>query len=46
MKSYRKELWFEVPIRRAFINITHDVQQCIDDSGIREGLVLVNTKQI
>jgi thiamine phosphate synthase YjbQ (UPF0047 family) len=46
MKSYRKELWFEVPARRAFINITGDVQQCIDDSGIAEGLVLVDTKHI
>lgn len=46
MKSYRKELWFEVPNRRAFINITGDVQQCIDESGIKEGLVLCNTKHI
>ena len=45
MKSYRKELWFEVPTRRAFINITGDVQQCIDESGIKEGLVLCKTKQ-
>jgi len=44
MKSYRKELWFEVPTRRAFINITPDVQQCIDESGITEGLVLCNAK--
>ena len=42
MKSYRKELWFEVPTRRAFINITAEVQQCIDESGISEGLVLCN----
>ncbi len=34
MKSYRKELWFEVPTRRAFINITSEVQQCIDESGV------------
>ena len=46
MKSYRKELWFEVPTRRAFINITPEVQACLLESGIREGLVLVNTKQI
>jgi len=44
MKSYRKELWFEVPTRRAFSNITPDVQQCIDESGITEGLVLCNAK--
>jgi secondary thiamine-phosphate synthase enzyme len=46
MKSYRKELWFEVPTRRAFINITGDVQECIDDSSIREGLILVNAMHI
>ena len=45
MKSYRKELWFEVPTRRAFINITADVQNCIDASGVQEGLVLVNAMQ-
>ncbi len=44
MKSYRKELWFEVGSRRAFINITPDVEECLRESGIREGLVLVNTK--
>ena len=41
MKNFRKELWFNVPSRRAFINITPDVQQCIDESGIREGLVKI-----
>ncbi|MCF8075047.1 MAG: secondary thiamine-phosphate synthase enzyme YjbQ [Desulfotignum sp.] len=46
MKTFRKELWFNVPSRRAFINITPDVQQCIDASGIREGLVLVNAMHI
>lgn len=46
MKNYRKELWFEVPTRRAFINITSDVQQCIIESGVREGLVLVNAMHI
>ena len=46
MKSYRKELWFEVPTRRAFINITPQVEECIQASGIEEGLVLVNTKHI
>jgi len=46
MKSYRKELWFEVPTRRAFINITPDIEACLSESGIGEGLVLVNTKQI
>jgi thiamine phosphate synthase YjbQ (UPF0047 family) len=46
MKSYRKELWFEVPTRRAFINITPRVVKCLQESGIKEGLVLVNTKHI
>lgn len=46
MKSYRKELWFEVPTRRAFINITSTVQACIDESGIKEGLGLINAMHI
>ena len=40
MKSFRKELWFEVPTRRAFINITPQVNECLAESGIREGLLL------
>ena len=46
MKSYRKELWFETSTRRAFINITGQVQRCIDESGIKEGLALVNAMHI
>ncbi len=46
MKSYRKELWFEVPTRRGFLNITPQVQQCLTESGIKEGLVLVNAMHI
>ena len=46
MKSFRKELWYEVPGRRAFINITPDVEECLDKSGIREGFVLVNAMHI
>lgn len=46
MKSYRKELWFNVPTRRAFINITPQVEECLKESGIREGLVLVNAMHI
>src|SRR5258706_6730532 len=46
MKSYRRELWFEVPTRRAFINITPQVESCLQDSGIAEGLVLVNAMHI
>ena len=41
MKSYRKELWFEVPTRRAFINITPQVEEALRESGIKEGLCLV-----
>jgi len=46
MKSYRKELWFEVPARRGFLNITPQVNQCLTESGIAEGLVLVNAMHI
>ncbi len=46
MKSYRKELWFDVPTRRAFINITPPVEACVSESGIREGLCLVNAMHI
>lgn len=46
MKSYRKELWFNIQTRREFINITPRVDECLKESGIKEGMVLVNTKQI
>ncbi len=46
MKSYRKELWFDVPSRCAFINITPQVQECLRESGIQEGLALVNAMHI
>jgi secondary thiamine-phosphate synthase enzyme len=46
MKSYRQELWFNVPSRRAFINITPQVQECLRESGIQEGLCLVNAMHI
>jgi secondary thiamine-phosphate synthase enzyme len=46
MKSYRKELWFEVPGRRAFLNITSQVEKCLAESGVQEGLVLVNAMHI
>jgi secondary thiamine-phosphate synthase enzyme len=46
MLSYRKELWFEVPTRRAFVNITREVESCVRESGVREGLVLVNAMHI
>ncbi|MGC8803604.1 MAG: YjbQ family protein, partial [Bacteroidales bacterium] len=46
MKSYRKELWFELPTRRGFVNITPEVQKCVAESGVKEGLVLVNAMHI
>lgn len=46
MKSYRKELWFNVKKRRDFINITRDVEECLRESSIREGLCLVNAMHI
>ena len=46
MKSYRKELWFNAPQRRQIIRITEDVQQAINESGIKEGLILVNAMNI
>ena len=45
MKSYRKELWFQTPTRRAFVNITPQVEECLRESGVTEGLGLVNTIQ-
>jgi len=46
MKSYRKELWYNVPGRRAFVNITPEVEACLRESGIREGLALINAMHI
>jgi secondary thiamine-phosphate synthase enzyme len=46
MKSYRKELWFNVPSRRGFVNITPEVRKALQESGVREGLVLVNAMHI
>ena len=46
MKSFRKELWFDVPSRRAFINITPQVENCLHESGVQEGLCLVNAMHI
>jgi secondary thiamine-phosphate synthase enzyme len=46
MESYRKELWFNIPSRRGFVNITPDVNQALRESGIHEGLVLVNAMHI
>lgn len=46
MKSHRQELWFELPRRRGFVNITPDVEAALRASGIREGLCLVNAMHI
>ncbi len=46
MKNYRKELWFNISTRRAFVNITSEVEKCLRDSAVKEGLVLVNAMHI
>jgi secondary thiamine-phosphate synthase enzyme len=46
MKTYRKELWFNTPARRQFINITPQVQQCLAESGIKDGFLLCNAMHI
>jgi secondary thiamine-phosphate synthase enzyme len=46
VKTFRKELWFEVPTRRAFINITPKVEEYVSKSGVKEGFVLVNAMHI
>lgn len=46
MKSYKKEMWFDISTRRAFINITPEVELCLSESGIKEGLLLCNAMHI
>jgi secondary thiamine-phosphate synthase enzyme len=46
MKSFRKELWYNIPSRRGLVNITPQVEECLHESGIREGLCLVNAMNI
>jgi secondary thiamine-phosphate synthase enzyme len=46
VKSFRKELWFNIPKRRAFVNITSQVEACLKESGIQEGMALVNAMHI
>ena len=46
MKTNRKELWFETRARREFLNITPEIEHCLAESGVREGLVLVNAMHI
>lgn len=46
MRSYRKELWFNIPSRRGYVNITPQVEECLRESGVAEGMVLVNAMHI
>jgi secondary thiamine-phosphate synthase enzyme len=46
MLSYRKELWFNIPARRGYINITPQVEACLHESEIKEGLILINAMHI
>ncbi len=46
MKSFRKELWFNIPRRRGLVNITQKVQEAVTESGVQEGLVLINAMNI
>lgn len=46
MKSIRRELWFNIQQRREFVNITPQVEKCLEESGIKEGLCLVNAMHI
>lgn len=46
MKSYRKEIWLNIPTRRAYANITPQVEECLRESGIQEGLALINSMHI
>jgi secondary thiamine-phosphate synthase enzyme len=46
MESFRRELWMNVPARRGFVRLTPEVESCVAESGVREGLVLVNAMHI
>ena len=46
MKTFHKELWFHIPERMGFVNITSDVKTAVDESGVRDGLCLVNAMHI
>jgi secondary thiamine-phosphate synthase enzyme len=46
MKSFRKELWLNLPTRRGFVNLTPQVEECLRESGIRQGMILVNAMHI
>jgi len=46
VKSHRKELWFNIPTRRAFLNISPQVEECLKESEVKEGLLLCNAMHI
>jgi secondary thiamine-phosphate synthase enzyme len=46
LKSYRKELWFNTKTRRAYINITPEIEECLSESGVKEGILLCNAMHI
>ena len=46
MKHYRKELWFKIPARMDFVNITSEVRECVRESGVQNGLALINAMHI
>ncbi|MEZ5671907.1 MAG: secondary thiamine-phosphate synthase enzyme YjbQ [Thiotrichaceae bacterium] len=46
MKSYRKELWLNLPQRRGFLNITRQIEECLQESSVQEGLLLANAMHI
>jgi secondary thiamine-phosphate synthase enzyme len=46
MRTYRKELWFQLPSRRGYVNITPEIEKCLRESGIKEGLLLCNAMHI
>jgi secondary thiamine-phosphate synthase enzyme len=46
MKSFRRELWYELPERLGFVNITREIEKCVAESGVQEGLCLVNAMHI
>ncbi len=46
MKSFRKELWFDIPTRREFRNITPEIEKCLRESGVQEGMLLCNAMHI
>lgn len=46
MKSYRKELWFKLPTKQGFVNITSKIDDCVHESGVQEGLILISAMHL